>query len=144
MRREDESIGREDHVIRHFARGLQVLVQQRGRHGQGFAGVIEAGRIGRIHRKLPGGTDVHARQVADRVVVLGVAEPAGQHQAGIACILGRLTRAHGPDPENHLLTGVRRRLFCLLWRHLLGRKFLKDQTPVRNVPPHCRHCGVRT
>ena len=45
-------IGRQNHVIGHFARGLQILIQQRGRHGQRFAGVIETRGIGRIDRKL--------------------------------------------------------------------------------------------
>ena len=84
IRREVDAVGRQHHVIGHFARGLQILVQQRGRHGQRFAGVVEARRIGRIHRKLPRELHVLAGEIANRVVVLGVAQPARQHQPGIA------------------------------------------------------------
>ena len=42
----------------------------------GLAGVIETGWIRGVERKLPGGTDVHSGEVADCVVVFGVAEPS--------------------------------------------------------------------
>ena len=46
--------------------------------------------IGGIDRKLPRRTHVHAGQVADGVVVLGVAQAARQHRPRIAGILSRL------------------------------------------------------
>ena len=143
MRREVEPVGREHHVIAHFARGLQILVEQRGRHGQRLAGVVEAGRIGRIDRKLARRANVHAGQVADGVVVLGVAQAARQHRPGIAGVLSRLVRAHGLDPVDHLLAGVRGRLRQRLRRHLFGGQSLQHQGPARIVADHGRHCGVR-
>ena len=125
MRREVEPVGREHHVIRHFARGLQILVQQRGRHGQRLAGVVEAGGVGRVDGKLARGTHVDAGQVADGVVVLGVAQPARQHQSGIARVLSRLARAHRLDPVDHLLAGFGGRLFYRSRRHLLRRELLE-------------------
>ena len=58
----------------------RYLFSSAGRHGQRFAGVVEARRIGRIHRKLPRRLHVLAGQVADGVVVFRVAQPAGQHR----------------------------------------------------------------
>ncbi len=60
MRREGESAGREHHVIADFARRLQVLVEQGGRHRQRLAGVVEAGGIGGIDGKLPRRPNVDA------------------------------------------------------------------------------------
>ena len=71
-------------MIGDVARRLQILVQQRGGHGQRLAGIIEARRIGRIDRKLARRAHIRARQVADGVVVFGVAQAARQHGARIA------------------------------------------------------------
>ncbi len=120
IRREIDSVGRQHHVIGHFARGLQVLVQQRRRHGERFAGVVEAGGIGRIHRKLARGLHVLAGEVADGVVVFGVAQAARQHQSRIAGVLAHLFRAHGLNPVDHLLARLRGRLRHRLGRHLLA------------------------
>ena len=70
-----------------FTRSGQVLLQERGRHRQRFTGVVEARRVGRIDRKLAGRADVNARQIADRVVVLGTAEAPRQHDAWVAGVL---------------------------------------------------------
>ena len=143
MGREIEPVRREHHVIAHFARRLQVFVEQRGRHGQRLAGVVEAGRIGGIHRKFAGGSHVHAGQVADGVVVLGVAEAARQHRPGIAGVLPRLVHAYGLHPVDHLLTGRIRRLGRRLRWHLPRGKFLQHQIPAGIVPGHGGHRGVR-
>ena len=142
VRSEVEPIGRKDHAIPHFARRLQVLIQQRRRHGQRFAGVVETRRVGGIHGELPRGADVHASQVPDGVVVFRVAQPARQHGPRIARILPRLIRAHGLDPIDHLLADFRRRLRKLLGRHLFRRKLLEDACPSGMILNYGRHGGV--
>ena len=140
---EVEPAGCEHHAIAHFARGLQVLIEQGGRHGQRLAGVVETCRVRRIHRKLPRGTDVHAGKVADAVVVLGIAQAVHQHRTGIAIVLSRLVHAHGLDPVDHFLADVRGRLRQRLWRHLFGGQSLQHLGPARIVADHGGHCGVR-
>ena len=139
---ESEPIGGEDQVIADFARGLQVFVEQRGRHGQRLAGVVETGCIGRIHGKLPCGTHVHAGKVADAVVVLGVAQAAQQHRPGITRVPSRLVHANAQDPVDYLLPGVRGWLWRYLRGHLLGGQFIEHQGPTRIVLDHRRHRGV--
>ncbi len=117
--REVDSIGFEDGMIGHFARRFQVLVQQRRRHGQGFAGVIEAGLVGGIDGKLLGDVHVLAGEVADGVVVLGVAQAAGQDDSWVAGGLLYFFRADGGYPVDDLL-----RFGGGRGRHRLGRHFL--------------------
>src|SRR3981081_3252631 len=49
---------------------------------RGGAGVVEARLVGGIHGKLFGGADVDAREIADGVVVFGVAQAAREHDPG--------------------------------------------------------------
>jgi hypothetical protein len=108
VRREIEAVGREHHVIAHFARGLQVLIEQRGRHGERFAGIVEALGIGGVDGKFARGLDIDAGEIADGVVVLGVTQAARQHDPGVAGVLARFLGAHGFDPVDHLLAQFRR------------------------------------
>ena len=66
-------------MIAHFTSRLQILLQQRRRHGERFARIVETRRIGRIHRKLPRGPHVYAGEIANRVVVFGIAQAPRQH-----------------------------------------------------------------
>ena len=138
MRREVEPVGSQHHVIAHFARRLQVLIQQGGRHGQRFAGVIEAGRVRRVHRKLARGTNVHAGEVADGVVVLGIAEAAHQHRPGIAIVLLRLVGRTAWTQSITCWRASAGRLRQRLRRHLFGGQSLQHQGPARIVVDHGR------
>ena len=129
-------------MIRHFAGGAQVLVQQRGRHGQRFARIVETRRIGRIHRKLAGHLHVLAGEIADRVVVLGAAQPARRDHSGIARRLLDLLRAQGLDPLDYVLPRRLGRRWNRLGRHFLRRQPCHHQRPSRIVPRHQRHAGI--
>src|SRR5437868_13680122 len=107
MRREDESILGHNHVAGDFMSCLEVFVQQRRRHVQRLARIIETGGVGGVHRELPRRLDVHANQVADRVVVFGVAEPPRQYRSWIAGVLPSLSRTHSAYPPEYSLA-VRR------------------------------------
>ena len=77
----------QDHVVRDLARRLQVFVQQRRRHRERFAGVVEARRVGGIDGELARRAEVDAGEIADGVVVLRVAQPPRQDDARIAGVL---------------------------------------------------------
>ena len=81
VRREGEPVRLQDEVVGDQPRRLQVLLHQGRRHRQRFGRVVEAGLVGGIDGELPRRPDVDARQVADRVVVLGVAQPPRQDRA---------------------------------------------------------------
>ncbi len=129
-------------MIGHFARGLQILVQQRRRHGQRLAGIVEAGGIGRIDGKLAGELHVLAGEIADGVVVFGVAQAARQHGPGIARGLLHLFRAHGLNPVDDLLARFRRRRRHGLGRHLLRGQPFHHQRPAGIIAGHHVHGGV--
>ena len=91
-------------MVGHLPGRREILLQQRRRHRQRFARVVEARLVGRIDRKLARRPNVDARQIANRVVVLGVAQPPGQHDAGIARIaLRQLVRSR----RIHAITACR-------------------------------------
>ena len=109
MRREDEAVGLQDDVVGDVPRRRQILLQQRRRHRQRLARVVEAGLVGRIDGELSRRPDIDAGQVADGVVVLGVAQPAGQHRAGIARVAPGLVFAQRANPlDDRVPLGGRR------------------------------------
>jgi hypothetical protein len=98
VRREDEAIRLQDCVVGDQPRRRQVLLQERRRHDQRLARVVEAGFVGGIDRELPGRADVDTRQVADRVVELGVAQAPGQDGARVAGVSHRFLVAQVSNP----------------------------------------------
>ena len=110
MRREDETLGLEDDVVGDQPGRRQVLLQEGRRHGERFARVVEAGLVGGIDRELAGRPDVHSGQVANRVIELGIAQPAGQDGARIAGVALGLTVAQVADPGDDRGPFVRPRL----------------------------------
>jgi hypothetical protein len=95
-------------VFGHFTRSGQVFFG--GRYRQRFAGVVEACRILRIDRKLAGGANVNACQIADRVVVVRTTEPPRQHDAWVAGLTARLVFADGTELSDGCAPLLRRRM----------------------------------
>ena len=89
-------------------RGFQVLLHKGRRHRQRFRRVVEAGLVGGIDGELLRRPDVDARQVANGVVVLGVAQPPRRHRAGIAGVPLRFVLADRLDPVDDILAGFGR------------------------------------
>ena len=135
-------VGLQHQVVGHLARGLQVFLQQRRRHRQRLAGVVEAGRVGGIDRELARGPDVDAGQVANRVVVFGVAQPPGQHDAGIAGIAcaPRAWRTSSIHAITHV-GAPRARLPRLRRRHLLRPR--ASRAPAPSARDRARHRPMR-
>jgi hypothetical protein len=129
MRGKGESARVEEHVIGHVPCRQKVLVQERRRHRQRLAGVVEPGLIGRIHGELPGRTHVDARQVADRVVVFGIAEPPRQHHARVAVVLACFAGPGRLNPVDHALPRRIGWLLRLPRRHLPGGEPGQDTIP---------------
>ncbi len=119
----------------HFVGGLQVLVQQGGRHGQGLARIVESGGVGRVDGEFARGPDIHPGEVADRVVVFRVAQPARQHDAGIPGIAPDLPVADRLKPVDCLSTALERGLQLRFGRRHLARfESLEHQAHVSNDP----------
>ena len=122
VRRERDALRLEDHVVRDFARGLQILRQQRRRHRERLARIVEARLVRRIDGELARGLQILAGEIANGVVVLGVAQSPRQHKAGIAGVAPRFGLPHRVDPGDHGLalfgSRLRRRRRR---RHLPGR-----------------------
>ena len=114
-------------------RGQQILVQQRRRHRQRLAGVVEAGLVGGIDGEFPRRTDVDAGQIADRVVVLGIAEPSREHHAGIAVTAAGLGGPGRLNPLDHLLPRAIGRLGRLFRRHLARAEPRENAIPARKI-----------
>ena len=107
-------------MIGDVAGGLQILGQQRRRHGEGLAGIVEAGGVGGIDRELARDFQVLPRQVADGVAIFGIRQASGQHDAGITGGALDLLGADGFDKGHDLVHLVLRRRLHRLGRHFLG------------------------
>ena len=107
-----------------------------------FAGIIEAGRVGGVDRKFARGTHVHAGQVADGVVVLGIAQTPRQHHARVARTFPRFRPAHRLDPGDHLLANLRWRLLHHFRRHLFGAEPARYRVPTGEILNHLGQRGV--
>ena len=144
MAREGDPIQIQDGVVRHTAGSAEVLLHQRGRHRQRLAGIVEAFLVGRIDGELLGRPQVHTGQVADGVVVFGVAQPARQHRSGITGMLLRLVHPQFLDPrhDGHVLRGGRM-LLGLLRRHIAGLELVEDDLPARSIPDHVLDPEIR-
>ncbi len=133
MRREVNAVRRQNGMVGHFSGSLHILVQQRRRHGQRFPGIIEACGIGRIYGKLARDLHVLAREIANRIVILGVAEPSRQNNSRITRELPYLFRAHSLNPGDYLLCRFRRWRRQRLGRHLVRRQPLHNQRPAGKI-----------
>ena len=102
MRGKAEAARVQEHVIGHLAGGLQVLGEQRRRHRQRLARVVESGLIGGIDREFRCRPDIDAGEIANRVVVFGVAESPRQHHAWVAVARARFVGPGVLDPIDNL------------------------------------------
>ena len=116
------------------ARGVEVLLDQRRRHRQRFPGVVEARLVCGIDGKLLGRPDVDARQIADGVVVLGVTQPAREHDARVVWMALRVLCPGPFNPvDDRLPLDWRRLLPGLAGRHLPGLEPRHHEIPVALV-----------
>jgi hypothetical protein len=69
-------------VARDALRGGHVFFHQRRRQRQHVGDVVEA-IAGVVLREIVGGPQIHAEQIANRVVVFRAVQPARGHAAGI-------------------------------------------------------------
>ena len=133
MRRKVEPVGRECQMTTDLACGLEVFGQERRRHRERLARVVEAFQVRRVDGKFPSRTQVHTRQIADGVAVLCVAQPVWQDPAGVASSTPTLGVSHLPNPRDHLLLFLTRRLGLACGGHLTGVEPIHDQRPARVI-----------
>ncbi|TXT33704.1 MAG: hypothetical protein FD138_1814 [Planctomycetota bacterium] len=125
-----------------FFAGVEILRQQSRGHDHRVAGVREAfpGRV--VRREFFRGIEqFDAGQIANRVGVLGIAEPPQHDWSRIAGTRKSLGVEIPLDPAAQLLllSGSRLRL-GLLWRHFVGVEHLDDLLPDARPLPHIGQC----
>ena len=123
-------------MVGDLPRRLQILVQQRRRHGEGLAGIVEAGRVGGINRELAGDLEVLTGEVAYGVAIFRIAETPGEHDARIAGGALDLLGADRFDEGDDLVHLVLRRRLHRLGRHFPGVQALGHQRPAREFRLH--------
>ncbi len=98
-RREPEPIGQEHGVGRDPLGGVEILGRHARRHDERLPGVRKTLARAAVGGKLLGGVErIHAREIADRVRVFGVVEPAQDDTARVAGMGPRLGRQERPQP----------------------------------------------
>ena len=141
MRGEHEASGFQDQMIGDVPGRRQIFFQQRGRHRQRFSRIVETCLIGGIDREFSRGTNVGARQIANRIVVLGMTEPSRQDRSRIARVAPRFVFAHITNPSDDGLPLIgrwlRQRLFG---RHFFGLNPFEHDFPDALI---LRDCGER-
>ena len=135
-RRKDKPVRRERHVIGHFARREQIFVEQSRRHVERLAGVVEACLVRGVHRKFPGGPEVHTGKIANGVVVFRIAQPVRRHRAGITETPAKFIRTDRLNPVGYQAAALGRRLGQGIGRHLLAPDPVHQQGPVRKILHH--------
>ena len=106
---------------RHIACRQVVPLDQAGSHRHRVTDVGKTLAADAVRGKLagPGGPHVHAGEIAHRVVILSVAQPAQRHRPGVAGPRGRLGIERRCDPAQQLFPLGLARLRSLLRRHVL-------------------------
>ena len=127
--REAEAVRQKHDVVGDLLGRVQVLAEQGRRHDERVAGVREAFARGAVRREIAGGLEVDAGQVADRVVVLGVAEAADDDAARVAGAGAGFGVEHGAHPGGDRAALLGARLGALLRRHLAVFQVLDDHRP---------------
>ncbi len=135
VRREREAARHKHDVAGHEPGGVEVFLDQGGRHRQRLSRVVEARLVGGIHRKLLRRADVDPGQIADGVVVFGVAQPPREHDARIAGMACGLLGGHRLNPlDDRLNLSGRRTLPRLSGRHLPRLEPREHQIPPALIP----------
>ena len=135
-RRKPDAVGQEHGMVGDLLAGVEVLREQGRRHHERIAGVGKTLAGGAIDGKLAGGLQIDARQIEQRVRVLGVAEPAQHDRPGIAGAGERLGLQVVGNPAPQPLPALGRRLGSFLRRHLAVVEHLGDLEPRLGRAPH--------
>ncbi len=145
MRRKDKAFGFQDDMIGHQSSRRQVLFEQRRRHREGFARVVETRFVRGIDRELPRRSNIDTCQIANGVIELRVAQAAGEDRPRVAGVALCLVVAQRANPGDDLGTfGRLRPLRSTFRRHLLGIEPFEHQFPLPGVVRDRLHGCVAT
>jgi len=129
-RRETEAVGQQNGVVGDLLGRVEVLVEQRGGNvREGLGGVGEPLPRGTVGRELTGRPEVHPGQIADRAVVLGVAQTAERDVSRVAGTGAGFGVQKPARPGDHPLSLLGSRLRLILRRHLPGFELLDHPRP---------------
>jgi hypothetical protein len=133
-RRERKTFGLEHQMVGDEPGRIEVLVQQRRRHRERFGRIVEPGLVGRVDRELFRRANIGPGQVADRVIVLCVAQSPRENGAGIARVAGCFVPVERFDPRDHLSAGLRFRVRGRIFRrHRLGIELFENDVPAAMI-----------
>ena len=133
-----ESIRQEHGMTGHGLRGVKVFGHERRRHDERLARVRKTFARAAVGRKLLGRIErIDAGEVADRVGVFGVVEPAEHDAAGVARPGAGLGFEEVVEPLPDLGPLLVGRLVGLRRRHLPGRHHLGHPLPDLHLAADC-------
>ena len=132
-RRERDPARLQNEVLGDELGRAEILVEQRRRHAESFAGVVEPLAAGRVDRKLRRRPDGHAGEIADRPIVFGVRQPTGRDESRVPRVLLRLDEQDRLDPFDGRIAFFQRRLQLVAGRHLPLADELDDFMPAAEV-----------
>ena len=129
-RRKTEAVGQEHGMPSQGLRSVEVFGHERRRHDERLARVRKAFACAAVGRKLLGGIErINTGEIADRVGVFGIIEPAEHHAAGVARPGAGLGLEEVVEPLPDLGTLVVARLVGLGRRHLPAGHHLGHPLP---------------
>ena len=133
-----EAVWQEHGMTRHGLRGVEVFGHERRRHDERLARVRKTFARATVGRKLLGRIErVDTGEVADRVGVFGVVEPAEHDAAGVARPGAGLGFEEVVEPLPDLGPLLVGRLVGLRRRHLPGRHHLGHPLPDLHLAADC-------
>ena len=141
LRGKAEAIRQQHGVLGNGLAGVEILLQQAGRHDQGVAGIGESFPGRAVGGELPGRVQGDPRQVANGVGVLGIVEPSQHHRPRVPGVGQRLRPKIALRPLQQDLPLLRPRLAGSLRGHLPLLQHFDHLEPGPGVPPHLGQGG---
>ena len=135
-RGETEPIRHKHRVRRNSLGGCQVLAQQGRRDDERIAGIGKAFAGRAVNGEVPRRLKIHTGEIANRIVVFCIGQPAQHDPAGIACMGASFLRQHAAQPAHHALPVLRSGLGIAPGRHLRAFHHLQNKLPRPNVFRH--------
>ena len=133
--REVNACGSQHQVTRHILCGFEVLRQKCRRHNQRGADVREPFARRAVNRELTGRIERrNSGQIADRVGVFMIRQPAENDRTRIACIGQRDFVESTTHPVGQETPRFRRKLFGILGGHFTQSQLFLNPLPNVSVP----------
>ena len=134
-RRKAKTIGQHDRMIGDVLGGGEIFVDQRRRHREGFGGVGKTFARGAVGGKLARRLKIDARQIANRAIVFGIAQPPQRDVPRIAGPRSGFDIEPASRPFDEPFSLVGGRLAFSLGRHFAGVEHFDQRLPRLQIVP---------